>query len=409
MCCSGPEIGVPDYLYPSVGDKGLLVFHEDYKPGTDVRPILGVDDTIVDFEILGQSAGLSQRLGRCPRGGRDTRTQFRKPEIKVEAVPGKMDDYVHIDVQGYRALPALLRAPDSQREDRPVPDVDAQSAERRRRSCHQQHRRYHKLRNAGNRPPDARLRSGQGEGQPYHRAPRPPGETITTLDGKERALTPDMLMIADQTNATGIAGVMGGEESEITEGTTTVLFEIAAFDRTNIRLTTRALGLRTEASGRFERGVCAATCREAADRACQLVNLLNAGEVIDDVYDCYPAPKAEQTVVASVSRINARIGMEIPGEEMARILNQLSFKATLDGDTLSAVVPDFREDIEGEADLSEKCCAFTAMSTSNPPCSAAKPPPERATFTCSSPTAWGVFSPQRGFTKSATSRSSARS
>ena len=181
-----------------------------------------------------------------------------------------------------------------------------------------------------------------------------PGETITTLDGKERALTPDMLMIADQTNATGIAGVMGGEESEITEGTTTVLFEIAAFDRTNIRLTTRALGLRTEASGRFERGVCAATCREAADRACQLVNLLNAGEVIDDVYDCYPAPKAEQTVVASVSRINARIGMEIPGEEMARILNQLSFKATLDGDTLRAVVPDFREDIEGEADLSEE-------------------------------------------------------
>lgn len=140
------------------------------------------------------------------------------------------------------------------------------------------------------------------------------GETITTLDGKERALTPDMLMIADQTNATGIAGVMGGEESEITESTTTVMFEIAAFDRTNIRLTTCALGLRTEASGRYERGVCAATCREAADRACQLVNMLGAGEVIEDVYDCYPASKAEQTVVASVARINARIGMEIPGE-----------------------------------------------------------------------------------------------
>ncbi|MFR5794968.1 MAG: phenylalanine--tRNA ligase subunit beta [Christensenellales bacterium] len=160
-------------------------------------------------------------------------------------------------------------------------------------------------------------------------------------------------MITDQTNATGIAGVMGGEESEITEGTTTVLFEIAAFDRTNIRLTTRALGLRTEASGRFERGVCAATCREAADRACQFVNLLNAGEVIDDVYDCYPAPKAEQTVVASVSRINARSAWK-PRREMARILNQPSFKATLDGDTLRAVVPDFREDIEGEADLSEE-------------------------------------------------------
>jgi len=169
-----------------------------------------------------------------------------------------------------------------------------------------------------------------------------------------RVLTPDMLIIADQTNATGIAGVMGGEESEITEETTTVMFEIASFDRANIRQTTRALGMRTEASGRFERGVCAATCREAADRACQLVNLLGCGEVIDDVYDCYPNPKARNVVTASVKRINARIGMDIPAEEMVRILTSLHMDASVDGDKLTVIAPEYREDIEVEEDLSEE-------------------------------------------------------
>ena len=180
------------------------------------------------------------------------------------------------------------------------------------------------------------------------------GETITTLDGKERALTTDMLMIADQTNATGIAGVMGGEESEITEETKDVMFEIAAFDRTNIRLTTRALGLRTEASGRFERGVNAATCREAADRACQLINLLDAGDVIEDVYDFYPCPKKAQAISASVKRINQRTGVAVSGEEMKRILEALDMKAELDGDTLTVQAPAEREDIENEADISEE-------------------------------------------------------
>ena len=281
-------------------------------------------------------------------------TEFRKPEIKVETVPGKMEDYVHIDVQDTTLCPRYCA--------RIIRNVKIGPSPMWMRKA---------LNAAGvraiNNIVDITNYVMLETGHPMHafdlakvkdshiivrRANE--GETITTLDGKERALTPDMLMIADQTNATGIAGVMGGEESEITEGTTTVMFEIAAFDRTNIRLTTRALGLRTEASGRYERGVCAATCREAADRACQLVNMLGAGEVIEDVYDCYPAPKPEQTVTASVSRISARVGMEIPGEEMVRILNALSFKATLDGDTLNVVVPNFREDIEGEADISEE-------------------------------------------------------
>ena len=354
MCCSGPEINVPDYLYPSVGDKGLLIFHEDYAPGSDVRPILGVDDTIVDFEILANRPDCLSVWGVAREAAVTLGTKFNKPEIKVNTVPGRMEDYVHIDVQDTELCPRYCA--------RIVKNVKIGPSPMWMRKA---------LNAAGvraiNNIVDITNYVMLETGHPMHafdmakvkdkhiivrRANE--GETIVTLDGKERELTTSMLMIADQTNATGIAGVMGGEESEITDDTTTVMFEIAAFDRTNIRLTTRALGLRTEASGRFERGVCAATCREAADRACQLVNLLGAGEVIDDVYDCYPNPKGEQVVTASVRRINDRIGMQVPAEEMVRILSSLDMKVALDGDTLTVVAPDFREDIENEADLSEE-------------------------------------------------------
>jgi len=354
MCCSGPEINVPDYLYPSVGDKGLLIFHEDYAPGSDVRPILGVDDTIVDFEILANRPDCLSVWGVAREAAVTLGTTFHKPEIHVDTVPGKMEDFVHIDVQDTDLCPRYCA--------RVVKNVKIGPSPMWMRKA---------LNAAGvraiNNIVDITNYVMLETGHPMHafdmakvkdkhiivrRAYE--GETIVTLDGKERNLTTSMLMIADQTNATGIAGVMGGEESEITDETTTVMFEIAAFDRTNIRLTTRALGLRTEASGRYERGVCAATCREAADRACQLVNMLGAGEVIEDVFDCYPNPKPQQAVTASVSRINGRVGMKIPGEEMARILTSLGMKTTLDGDMLTVVAPDFREDIENEADLSEE-------------------------------------------------------
>ena len=354
MCCSGPEIGVPEYLYPSVGDKGLLVFNEEYAPGTDVRSILGVDDTIVDFEILANRPDCLSVWGVAREAAVTLGTTFNKPEIKVETVPGKMSDFVSIDVQDTDLCPRYCA--------RVVKNIKiGPSPMWMRKALHAAGVR------AINNIVDITNYVMLETGHPMHafdlakvkdnhiivrRAYE--GEKIVTLDGKERDLTTDMLMIADQTNATGIAGVMGGEESEITEETTSVMFEIAAFDRANIRLTTRALGLRTEASGRFERGVCADTCREAADRACQLVNLLGCGEVIEDVYDCYPNPKEKTVVTASVSRINARIGMEIPAQKMVSILSALDMKVELDGDMMTVVAPNYREDIETEEDLSEE-------------------------------------------------------
>ena len=354
MCCSGPEINVPDYLYPSVGDEGLLIFHEDYAPGSDVRPILGVDDTIVDFEILANRPDCLSVWGVAREAAATLGTKFNKPEVKVETVLGKMSDFVNIEVKDTELCPRYCA--------RVIKNIKIGPSPMWMRKA---------LNAAGvraiNNIVDITNYVMLETGHPMHafdlakvkeqhvivrRAYE--GEKIVTLDGKERDLTTDMLMIADQTNATGIAGVMGGEESEITDETTTVMFEIAAFDRSNIRQTTRALGMRTEASGRFERGVCAATCREAADRACQLVNMLGCGEVIDDVYDCYPNPKPQKVVEASVKRINNRIGMNIAGEEMARILTSLHMDVKLEGDKLTVVAPEYREDIEVEEDLSEE-------------------------------------------------------
>lgn len=354
MICSGPEIGVPVELYPSVGDEGILVFNEDYPLGADVRPIVGIDDIVVDFEILANRPDCQCVWGVARESAATMKTTFNKPEIKVDTVAGDMEDFVHIDVLDKELCPRYCA--------RVVKNVKIGPSPMWLRKA---------LHGAGirsiNNIVDITNYVMLETGQPMHafdlskvrdahiivrRANE--GETIVTLDGKERDLTTDMLMIADQTRATGIAGVMGGEESEIMEGTTCVMFESAAFNRTSIRLTSRALGLRTEASGRFEKGVCPANSREAVDRACQLVNDLDAGEIIEDVFDFYPDKIEPKTIMASVERINRRIGVKIDGDKMVEILSGLDFEATLSGDELRVIAPLYREDIELEADISEE-------------------------------------------------------
>lgn len=354
MLCSGPELGVPAELYPSVGDEGILIFHEEYPLGADVRPILGIDGLIVDFDILANRPDCQCVWGVARETAVTLGTRFKKPEIAVSGVPGKMDDYVHIEVRDTDLCPRYVA--------RVIKNVHiAPSPMWLRKALHGCGVRS--INNIVDITNYVMLETGH----PMHafdlskvrdghiivrRAAE--GETIVTLDGKERALTPEMLVIADRQRATGIAGVMGGEESEIALGTQTVMFESAAFEHTNIRVTSRALGLRTEASGRFEKGVCPATAREAIDRACQLVEMLQAGEVIDDVVDVYPDPVPTRVVEASVKSICRRISVEVPGEKMKEILEALAFGVELEGDRMRVTVPNHREDVEMEADISEE-------------------------------------------------------
>ena len=355
MLCSGPELDVPAGLYPHIGDAGIIEITEDVKPGTDVKAVFGLGDDIVDFEILANRPDCLSVWGLARESSAVLEEHFVMPEIAVEENgSGTFGDYAKVEVRDEELCPRYCA--------RVITDVKIGPSPMWMREY---------LYGAGIRPinniVDITNFVMLETGHPMHafdlskvkdqtivvrRAN--PGETLTTLDGKTHQLDETMLVIADKANATGLAGIMGGEESEIVNDTASVLFECAAFERANNRVTARKLGIRTESSGRFEKGVCPATAMEALERACMLVNMLECGRVVPGCYDNYPNPKEPVEIEASVSRICRRIGVDVPGEAMEDILNRLYIDTTVAGDTLHCEVPAFRQDMEGEADISEE-------------------------------------------------------
>ena len=355
MLCSGPELEIPEGLYPHIGNEGILVFREPHTPGTDVKEIFGLGDDIIDFEILANRPDLLSVWGIAHESASVLDEPCIMPELLVEENgDGKFEDYASVTVEDTENCPRYCA--------RVIKNVKIGPSPKWMREY---------LYGAGVRPinniVDITNFVMLETGHPMHafdlskvkdqtiivRSARE-NEVLVTLDGKEHQLRPGMLVIADKENATGLAGIMGGEESEIVGDTASVLFECAAFDRASIRTTARALGLRTEASGRFERGVCAATAMDALNRACMLVNMLECGDVVPGCYDNYPNPAEKRVIEASVKRIQTRIGVEIAGEQMEEILNSLNIETTLCEDTLTCEVPAYREDIEMEEDLSEE-------------------------------------------------------
>ena len=356
MLCSGPELDVPAGLYPHIGDAGIIEIFEDVKPGTDVKEVFGLGDDIVDFEILANRPDCLSVWGLARESSAVLEKHFVMPEIAVEENgKGTFDDYARVQVLDDVACPRYCAKVITNVKIGPSPKWM---------------REY--LYGAGVRPinniVDITNFVMLETGHPMHafdlskvkdqtivvRRARP-GEHLITLDGKEHVLDETMLVIADHENATGLAGIMGGEESEIVDDTASVLFECAAFERANNRVTARKLGVRTEASGRFEKGVCPDTAMEALERACMLVNMLECGDVVPGAYDHYPHPLETREIDASVSRIRRRIGVDVPAETMEDILNRLYIDATLIGDeTLHCEIPPFRQDMETEADVSEE-------------------------------------------------------
>ena len=356
MLCSGPELDVPAGLYPNIGDAGIIEIFEDVKPGTDVKEVFGLGDDIVDFEILANRPDCLSVWGLARESSAVLEEHFVMPEIAVEENgQGTFDDYAKVEVLDDEACPRYCA--------RVITDVKIGPSPKWMREY---------LYGAGVRPinniVDITNFVMLETGHPMHafdlskvkdqhiivRRARP-GEHLVTLDGKEHVLDETMLVIADNENATGLAGIMGGEESEIVNDTASVLFECAAFERANNRVTARKLGVRTEASGRFEKGVCPATAMEALERACMLVNMLECGKVVPGAYDHYPHPAEPHEIDVSVKRICRRIGVDVPGETMEDILNRLYIDTTLVGeDTLHCEFPAFRQDMENEADVSEE-------------------------------------------------------
>ena len=356
MLCSGPELDVPEGLYPHCGDEGIILLQEEYAPGTDVKEVFGLGDDIVDFEILANRPDCLSVWGLARESAAVLDTHCIMPEIAVEEAKdmGSFDDYAKVVVEDSELCPRYCA--------RVIKNVKIERSPKWMREY---------LYGAGVRPinniVDITNYIMLETGHPMHafdlskvrdntivvrRAKDE--EKLTTLDGKEHILNNSMLVIADAENATGLAGIMGGEESEIVEGTTDVLFECAAFDRTNNRLTSRALGIRTESSGRFEKGVCVRNTMEALERACMLVNILECGDVIPGAFDYYPNPQDDQVIEAEVDRINRRIAANLTGDEMQDLLERLGFGVELSENVLYCTVPEWRLDFETDADISEE-------------------------------------------------------
>lgn len=358
MLCGGSELGVDDALYPGAGVDGILILREEHPLGIDVLPLLGLGDTVVDFEILANRPDCQCVWGVAREAAAAFDVPFTAPAITVSEHGGNIAEEARIDVMDPALCPRYAA--------RVVKNIRIGPSPLWLRAY---------LHGAGmrsiNNIVDITNFVMLETGHPMHafdlsqvagrhiivrRAQA--GETLRTLDGKEHTLTPEMLVIADEQRATGLAGIMGGEESEITGDTKEILFECAAFDRTSTRLTARALGIRTESSARFEKGVAPATVMQALDRACQLVAMLDAGDTVSGVIDLYADPKPPVVVDASVARIQKWTGVEMPGEAIADILRKLHFDVQLDGDHLRAVVPAFRQDVEGFADLAEEALRY---------------------------------------------------
>lgn len=355
MLCSGPELNVPTELYPHCGDEGILIFAEPHTPGEPVQPIFGIDDTVIDFEVLADRPDCLCVHGIARESAVAVNTKATITPAKVTETTGDIHQMVKITVEDAELCPRYCA--------RAVRNIKIAPSPMWMKKA---------LYAAGVRPinniVDITNYVMLEMGQPMHafdldyirgreiivrRAKE--GETLRTLDGKDRTLTEKMLVIADKEGATGLAGIMGGEGSEITENTHEVLLEAACFDRASIRQTGRGLGLRSESSGRFERGVSVHMVMRALDRAAELIHELGAGEVVCGVVDVYPNPKKIEPVQVQPDYIRGLTGVDIPDEDMKRILTALQMQVEVGGDsTLTVLAPDYRQDIETRADIAEE-------------------------------------------------------
>lgn len=352
MLCSLSELGLTTHDFPYAIEDGILLLEEDCKPGDDITKVLCLDDTTVEFEITSNRPDCFSMIGLA----RETAASFDLPcNIKTPVVKetdnGKtINDYVSVEVRDSVLCPRYVA--------RAVENVKIQPSPKWLRA---------RLRACGIRPinniVDITNYVCLEYGQPMHafdkdfleggkiivrRAEN--GEKITTLDGVERTLTDSMLVIADQKKAVAVAGVMGGENSEINSNTKTVIFESANFNGPSVRLTAKGIGLRTESSGRYEKGLDPENALGAIERACELIELLGAGEVVKGKIDIYPVKPTQKVIPFNADKINAFLGTDVKEDEMKNIFVRLGIE--LKGSDL--YIPSYRSDLECMQDIAEE-------------------------------------------------------
>ena len=353
--CTLQDLHAEPREFPNCIEDGILILHEDCKPGDDVGVLLGRDDHVVEYEITPNRPDCLCMIGLA----REVAVTFGKelklhePVVQAKA-GGNIADMARIVIEDPALCPRYTARMVKNVKIAPSP---AWIRER--------------LRNAGMRPinnlVDITNYVMLEYGQPMHafdfscvkdgeirvRCAKE-GESIRTLDGNDRPLTPNMLCICDTEKPVAVAGVMGGENSEIVGDTAMVLFESACFNGPSVRRTATALGMRTDASSRFEKGLDAEGTLKAVNRACELVEMLGAGEVVEGVIDVFPGKKPQTTVKLEPQKINALLGTDLSEETMRKILTDLGFG--FDGDTI--LVPSWRGDVEHYSDIAEEVARF---------------------------------------------------
>ena len=354
MLCSLGELGLEQRDFPYAIEDGIFILEEDCVPGDDIRDVCGLNDSVVEFEITNNRPDCLSVRGLARESACTFHTPLTFAEPTVTAGHGDIHEKLSVEIKDAELCPRYTA--------RMVKNIKiAPSPKWMRR----------RLRASGVRPinniVDITNYVMLEYGQPMHafdyaclhdgkiivrRAEE--GESLRTLDGNDHALTPGMLVIADPEGPVALAGVMGGANSEITDETTTIVFESANFLGHSIRKTAIALGMRTDASGRFEKGLDLFATVPAVDRACELVEMLGAGEVFDGTIDVLAKEPETTFIELDDKRINALLGTDIPREFMTDTLTSLGFE--LNGNTLT--VPSWRGDCTMLADVAEECARF---------------------------------------------------
>ncbi len=356
MMCSIEELGQTRELFPEAPENGIYIFPEDAAVGESAVKALGLDDVIFEYEITSNRVDCYSVIGIAREAAATFRKTFIPPEVKVKGSGGDVNDYIRVDVKDADLCPRYCA--------RVVKNIKlAPSPKWMQR----------RLAVNGIRPinniVDITNYVMEEYGQPMHaydldtiagnqilvrRAEK--DEKFVTLDGQERTMVDSVLMICDGEKAIGIAGIMGGENSMITDNVKTMLFEAACFDGVNIRLSAKKVGLRTEASGKFEKGLDPNNAQAAIDRACQLIEELGAGEVVDGMVDVYTGIKEPIRVPFDAGKINTLLGTDITKEQMLSYLHMVELE--YDEQTGEVLVPTFRQDVLRLADLAEEVARF---------------------------------------------------
>ncbi len=356
MMCSIEELGSNTDMYPEAPEYGIYIFPEDAETGADAVEALGLHDVVFEYEVTSNRVDCFSVTGIAREAAATFHKKFIPPHVTATGNDEDAHDYIQVTVKDTDLCPRYCARVVKNIKIGPSPEW-----------------MQRRLASVGIRPinnlVDITNYVMEEYGQPMHaydldtiagreiivrRAEK--GETFVTLDGQERQMDEDVLMICDGEKSVGIAGIMGGQNSMITDDVRTMLFEAACFDGTNIRLSSKRVGLRTDASGKFEKGLDPNNAQAAIDRACQLVEEMGAGEVVGGMVDVYAEERKPVRVPFEPEKINAILGTDISKEEMIEYLARVEL--AYDGETNEIVAPTFRQDISRTADIAEEVARF---------------------------------------------------